>query len=475
MRLGQGELLAGYTIDRLLGAGGMGSVYLARHPRMDRLVALKVLNDAFAMQPKARAAFEREAALLSRLDHPNIVAVYDHSATGDEQLWIAMKFIEGTDADELITDVGALPPEQAVDLIAQAARGIDHAHAAGVLHRDIKPANLLVERNSTGTHQVLVTDFGIARSLDDSVSSTNITATFAYAAPERFSDKPIDQRADVYSLGCTLYQFLTGEMPFPRNDPAAVMVAHLNEPPPRPTAVRPGLPQGFDRVIRTAMAKDPANRYQTCQALAEAAQRALASTPSDVGATQPAQRVTAPPDSSTASWSPDTEDVPAPPTRPRRPWLPWTAAASVAAIATIVAFLVIDTRTQSTTATSGAPITTVAPPTAQPVAPEPTPAARTPAPVSAPAAPTSATPTTTPAPTSRPLETTTQPEPPAPIDDLKAKALIECRGYVAPVQQRGMEGTIAFMKGTPTWFLLRPQDQAVIIEAIRLAATGECG
>ncbi|MVU76809.1 protein kinase [Nocardia sp. ET3-3] len=273
-----GEVLAGYTIERVLGSGGMGGVYLARHPRMNRFVALKVLNDAFAADAKARIRFDREAALAIELDHPNIIPVYDRSGPEDPALWLAMRHIDGGDAASLLTGAGAgLPVEQTLRLITDAAHALDYAHSRGVLHRDVKPANLLIEHDLRVGERALLTDFGIARTLDDTATHSGVLASLAYTAPERFTDRPpTDHRADIYSLGCTLYQLLTGEPPFPRTGQAAVIAAHLNDPVPSASGRRRDLPTGLDEVIAVAMAKNPDGRYRTCGDLAAAAREAVA-------------------------------------------------------------------------------------------------------------------------------------------------------------------------------------------------------
>lgn len=276
MGLQPGTVFAGFSIERLLGAGGMGTVYLAAHPRLRRRVALKVLGDTFVTDTKIRTAFDREATLAAGLDHPNIVPVYDRSAVDDAALWLAMRYIDGGDAAALLREhEQGLEPARAVRLVADAAHALDYAHAQGVLHRDVKPANLLIDNDHREGERAVLTDFGIARTLDDTVTLSGIAATFAYAAPERFSDTPADHRADIYSLGCTLFQLLTGQPPFPRKDQAAVIGAHLTAPPPAPRAVRPELPAALDDVIATALAKSPADRYPTCTALAAAAAAAL--------------------------------------------------------------------------------------------------------------------------------------------------------------------------------------------------------
>ncbi|GAB2556320.1 WD40 repeat domain-containing serine/threonine protein kinase [Nocardia heshunensis] len=272
-----GEIFAGYTVERMLGIGGMGAVYLARHPRMNRRVALKVLNDDLAADPKARMAFERESILAVELDHPNIIPIYDRSSPQDPALWLAMRHIDGGDATSLLTPwPDGLPVQQAIRLITDAAHALDYAHSKGVLHRDVKPANLLIEHDPRVGERALLTDFGIARTLDDTTTHSGVVASLAYTAPERFTDqRPTDHRADIYSLGCTFYQLLTGSPPFPRSSQAAVIAAHLGQPAPLTTTRRPDLPRGLDTVIVTSLAKDPGDRYPTCTDLAEAAQRAL--------------------------------------------------------------------------------------------------------------------------------------------------------------------------------------------------------
>ncbi|MGW4247236.1 serine/threonine-protein kinase [Nocardia sp. NPDC004722] len=281
MRLDPGADFSGFGIERVLGAGGMGVVYLARHPRLDRHVALKVFGGAGvgpAMSPASpgRARFDREAALAARLEHPDIVPIYDRSAPGAEIPWLCMRYISGGDIAALLAAAGGrLPASDAVRLITDAGNALDYAHRHGVLHRDVKPANILVDVSDRDGGRAVLTDFGIARAFDDTLTLTGTTATVAYAAPERFGEDPADHRADIYSLGCTFYEILTGSRPFPRSDHAAVISAHLTAPPPRPTELFPDLPPALDDVIATALAKHPAARYPDCAALAEAANLAL--------------------------------------------------------------------------------------------------------------------------------------------------------------------------------------------------------
>ncbi|MFC8046621.1 serine/threonine-protein kinase [Nocardia sp. NPDC057353] len=278
MVLRPGEVFAGYRILGKLGAGGMGAVYLAQHPRLPRRDALKVLDPGLGADREFRARFEREADLAARLEHPNVVAVYDRGAEG-ETLWIAMRYVDGVDAAELIRRGPAeLPPARAVRIVAAAARGLDAAHRHELLHRDVKPANIMVAVDDEGNDVVRLTDFGIARPLDAPTSLTvtgSVLATFAYAAPELLTGGQVDRRADVYSLGCTLFELLTGGKPFGSRQPAAAMAAHLFEPPPAVSALNPALPAALDGVIATAMAKEPDERYASCGALADAALAAL--------------------------------------------------------------------------------------------------------------------------------------------------------------------------------------------------------
>jgi serine/threonine protein kinase len=276
--LSPGSYFAGYLIERRLGVGGMGAVYAARHPRLPRLVALKILSEHLGFDPEFRARFEREAELAARVDHPNVVSVYDRGVEGDS-LWIAMQYVDGVDVHQLIKrSRSGLTPRRAVFILTEAAKGLDSAHRRGLLHRDVKPANILVAEDPDEGDHVLVTDFGIARAVDQTSALTNagsIAATLPFASPEQIAARKLDHRSDIYSLGCTLYTMLTGSFPFPRDSQVAVMHAHLTDPPPQISLENPSLPAEMDEVIARAMAKDPANRYGSCREFASAAQVAL--------------------------------------------------------------------------------------------------------------------------------------------------------------------------------------------------------
>ncbi|MFI9509146.1 serine/threonine-protein kinase [Nocardia sp. NPDC052566] len=273
--LRSGEMFADYVIERELGRGGMGTVYLVRHPRLPRLIVLKVLNPELFSDAESRARFEREAELAARLDHPNIVSVYDRGAVG-EQLWIAMQYVEGPDASRIPLP---MPADRAVRIIEEVAEGLDYAHRKGVLHRDVKPANILLDNTMADRpERVLLADFGIARLRDDAGHLTRtgtFTATLAFASPEQLSGASLDAGADQYSLACTLFRFLTGHAPFEAEHPAVVMQGHLYDAAPIATAIRPELSPGLDAVLTRAMAKRPENRFASCAEFAAAARRAL--------------------------------------------------------------------------------------------------------------------------------------------------------------------------------------------------------
>lgn len=274
MVLNAGEVVAGYTIEAVLGAGGMGTVYRARHPTLPRSDALKVLSSELSQDTHFRARFEREAELAATLDHPNIVSVYNRGET-DGQLWIAMQYVAGNDADKELAQ-GRMSPQRAVYVIGEVAKALDYAHRRQLLHRDVKPANFLLTPDD---ERVFLADFGIARALDEVVGLTQtgmIMASAAYASPESLTGEPTDHRSDIYSLGCSLYRMLTGRAPFARSGGmAAAAAAHLTESPPRATDIVANLPTALDGVIATAMAKEPNQRYQSARDLAHAAARAL--------------------------------------------------------------------------------------------------------------------------------------------------------------------------------------------------------
>ncbi|MFE3193995.1 protein kinase [Nocardia sp. NPDC059240] len=279
MVLVPGADFAGFIVEELLGRGGMGEVYRARHPRLPRQVAVKVLTDIAAQDESFRLRFDREADLAARTNHRNIVTVYDRGIDAGRP-WICMEYVPGSDLSALLRrHRSGLPVDQALYILAEAAAGLDHAHRQGLLHRDIKPANILLAAGDPGERdRVLLSDFGIARSVDESTGLTStgaFVATIAYAAPETFTADDLDARADVYSLAVTFFEMLTGTVPYPRPTPAAVMHAHLHDPIPTVTDLCPALPTSLTPILTRALAKHPAQRYLTAREFAEAATAAL--------------------------------------------------------------------------------------------------------------------------------------------------------------------------------------------------------
>lgn len=261
----------------------MGSVYLARHPRLPRRVALKLLKRELFHDSEIAARFEREANVVAGLDHPGIVTVFDRGVEGDQR-WIEMRYIDGVDASSL--GPAGLAPEQAIWVIGQVAEALDFAHGVGVLHRDVKPANILLARSNGQIERVLLADFGIARLRDDTMNLTHtggINATLAFASPEQITAVPVDGRTDQYSLTCTLYWLLTGRAPFGSENPAAVIKGHLQDPPPPVRGFRPDLPPALDQVLARGLAKRPQERFGSCSELAAAAWQSLTA----AGAAQP--------------------------------------------------------------------------------------------------------------------------------------------------------------------------------------------
>ncbi len=288
-----GDVFVGYTIERVLGKGGMGAVYLAQDPRLPRKTALKLLDRTLTADVAVRARFELEAEHAARLEHPNIVSIFDRGREA-EQDWIAMQYVVGTDVAVALGS-GSTSPTRAVHIITETAKALDYAHENGVLHRDVKPANILLGRAGSGQpERVLLTDFGIAKALNETHQLTeagSVVATMMYAAPEVFNGARLDHRSDIYSLGCTLFRLLTDDVPYPGPELLSIVRGHLDAPIPRPSLAHSGVPPAFDDVIARAMAKNRDERYSSCTELALAAQSALTATRSRLTATTPVHRL----------------------------------------------------------------------------------------------------------------------------------------------------------------------------------------
>ncbi len=313
----EGTPFGRYRLIELLGRGGMGEVWRAHDTVTDRVVAIKVLTSDLSEDDDFQRRFRREAHAAARLDTPHVVPIHDYGEI-DGRLFVSMRLIKGRDLDDVLAD-GPLEPARAVRIIEQVAKALHAAHKVGLIHRDIKPSNILLDDDDFA----YLIDFGIARVADDTrlTKTGNTIGTFAYIAPERLNGRAEDARADIYSLACVLYEALTGQPPFTGDNMGRLVAAHLNDPPPRPSATQPEVPATIDEVIATGMAKDPDQRYATTVELADAARNAL---------TEPIQRPTPTATQPTAEQAPSPVPRPAPAYDQRRqpPLSPWAPAAA---------------------------------------------------------------------------------------------------------------------------------------------------
>jgi hypothetical protein len=273
IELSDGDEFAGYRIERRLGRGGMGILYLAVEPGLERRVALKLIAPEATSDEVFARRFAEESRIAASIEHPNVVPIY---AAGEEAgvPYIAMRYVAGADLARRLVREGRLPPQIAVGLIAQIGNGLDAIHAAGLIHRDVKPANVLL----SGDDHAYITDFGVARNVatESGLTQTGrFVGTLDYVAPEQISGGAIDARVDVYALGCLLFKLLTGEVPFPKDGEAARLYAHLNDPPPAPSLYVPEVSMALDDVVIRAMSKDPDDRHPSAGDLGRAAQAAL--------------------------------------------------------------------------------------------------------------------------------------------------------------------------------------------------------
>ena len=279
----QPRLLGGrYELDGVVGRGGMAEVYRARDIRLDRIVAIKTLRTDLARDQIFQARFRREAQSAASLNHPSIVAVYD---TGEDMTsgvpvpYIVMEYVDGRTVRDLLQEGHRLLPERSLEIIDGVLRALDYSHRAGIVHRDIKPGNVMLTRNG----DVKVMDFGIARAMSDAQATMTQTAqvigTAQYLSPEQARGERVDARSDLYSTGCLLYELLTGRPPFTGDSPVAIAYQHVRENPVPPSRVDPDVPPWADAIVLKAMAKDPADRYQTAAEMRADIQRAASGMP----------------------------------------------------------------------------------------------------------------------------------------------------------------------------------------------------
>ncbi len=277
-----GTMVAHFRLDHVIGRGGMGVVYLAFDTRLQRKVAVKIMAPEVASDPGFRERFEREARMAAAIDHPSIIPIYD---TGDFEglLYLAMRYVQGTDLRSQLTEQGALPADRAVSVLRQVASALDAAHAQGIVHRDVKPANILLGAGSSTEEadHVYLTDFGLTKRFDRASRALTQTGQFVgtidYVAPEQVEGRSTDGRADQYSLGCVMFECITGDVPYGETSDVATLIAHVQQPPPLVTSLRPDLPLEVDEAIEKAMAKSPDDRFPTCVAFVMAVRDALKS------------------------------------------------------------------------------------------------------------------------------------------------------------------------------------------------------
>ncbi|MBO3745692.1 protein kinase [Streptosporangiaceae bacterium NEAU-GS5] len=284
-----GRQLGDYVIEAVVGKGGMATVYRARDQRLGRAVALKVLAPQLSHDHRFRDRFVRESRLVASLDHPNIIPIYE-AGERDDLLFIAMRYVEGSDMRRLVQATGPLPVARANRLFTQIASALDAAHDNGLVHRDVKPANILV----TETDHVYLTDFGLTKSTSAEAGLTShghFMGTPRYVAPEQIRGLPVDGRSDLYAFACVVYEALSGVPPFQRDTELALLYAHVSHDPPPLTPYRPDLPHAVNQVMMRALAKSPTERYPTCQQFVAALRDAISGTPDmaqDEGPVSPA-------------------------------------------------------------------------------------------------------------------------------------------------------------------------------------------
>jgi serine/threonine-protein kinase len=282
-----GESVGGYRIERLLGRGGMGVVYEAVQSTLDRRIALKLLNPELAEDPAFVARFRREAQLQASLEHPHVLDVYEVGEVASGELFIAMQLVRGDSLAGIIRG-RELDASRALHLLEQVGDALDAAHDAGLLHRDVKPQNALVEAEG---ERAYLSDFGLSRARSDSVTASRPTVgTVAYMAPEVIRGEDAQPASDRYSFAATLFHCLTGDVPFARSSDAAVLFAHVSEPPPRISGRRPELPASLDEIFEGALAKDPGARPSSARELVADVRRALGDHAAEIGPPRPRSR-----------------------------------------------------------------------------------------------------------------------------------------------------------------------------------------
>ena len=413
-----------YRLTSRIGEGSFSETYLATDTSLERQVAVKILREHYARDPRFVARFEREARAAAAVAHPNVVDIFDYGRD-DDTLFITMEWVDGTDLKHLIRDRAPLPTEESTRLIREILRGLGAIHRAGIIHRDVKPQNVLLSSDG----QAKMSDFGIARgSVDSGLTDTGMAlGTAAYMAPEQASGGNVTSSADLYSAGVILFEMLTGELPFPGDNPVQVMYRHVNDIPPRPREINPAIPASLEMVVMRSMAKDPEDRFQSAEEMEAALNRVPSADESTRimaavappttrrpvraaggGGGAPPRRRASAPDGSNPAW----------------PLILVAALLIILGLGAIAILAMRDNNNNSSTPTAPAvvqsatsattPTATVAP-TPSPTKEQPTPTSVPPTPTPEPATPTPVPPTPTPEPpTPTPVPPTPTPEPPTP-------------------------------------------------------------
>jgi serine/threonine protein kinase len=267
----EGSRIAGYELEEQIGSGGMAVVFRAHDERLQRQVAMKILAPALAADEEFRRRFIRESRAAAAVDDPHIIPVFEAGEV-EGILFIAMRYVPGGDVRTLLRRMGPLSPARAMAIISPVASALDAAHAVGLVHRDVKPANMLIDARPGRPDHVYLSDFGLSKGVSSTgpTRSGHFLGTPAYSAPEQIQGKPVDGRADQYSLACAAFELLCGEAPFPREHLTAVIWAHMSEPVPMLSSRRPDLPPGVDSVLAKALAKAPQDRHADCREFADA-------------------------------------------------------------------------------------------------------------------------------------------------------------------------------------------------------------
>ncbi|MGE5265364.1 MAG: serine/threonine-protein kinase, partial [Acidobacteriota bacterium] len=280
MTFAPGEYIGPYRIIEPLGQGGMATVFKAYHAMLDRYVAIKALHPAFKEDPTFLTRFEREARIVAKLDHPNIIPIYDF-AEHEGTPYLVMRYIEGETLKSLLVQQ-PMPLERVLEILRPVTDALSYAHSQGVLHRDIKPSNILLSNDG----HIYLTDFGLARTTQPGSSTLSrdmLIGTPQYISPEQAKSESVDERSDIYSLGVVLFEMLTGRVPFSADTPYSVIHDHIYSPLPMPSSINPKLSPEIERVVLKALAKDPDARYRDARDLLQALELASRIRPSKSG------------------------------------------------------------------------------------------------------------------------------------------------------------------------------------------------